>query len=216
MLNDNHDATVAALTKFILDNGPEGAERDFLRLREGYTTFPLYVEFRRNEPCNASCCLSVRLDPVGPWEGTFDEEGNRWRRFQVKTEVNWPTYGSSDVVETQHRLALMTEVCRFAAAIQAAFPQEVCHLTQTAADVAERKERAAKERAKQRVVELIKFNAKGMRVGQERRLEANGTDPDFDATLGDFHVIWKRANGGEVKYLAMVTATRAFYFTRVA
>lgn len=218
-MNDNYVATVRLLLQFLVANAPAGAERELKRLAymleqpEPTTTY-ISMEFRPTD--DTSCQMYVRLD--GSLRERFsdrrlvDAEGNQWCSFKVKCEVSWPSWGSCDVGLAQRRLALMTEVARFAAEVEAAFPETFHRMYRTAAEVAEDKKQAELNHAKNTIAELVRKNAKGMKVGQTKRIEASLED---FVPVGLVEVERHEA-GKTFKYRAEANATRAFYFERLA
>lgn len=209
---DNYDSTIRALSQFLIVNAPAGAEREVARLQAtldagGVPGF-ISLEFRPEQDVQASLYISF-----GKWGGKHieDAEGNSWYEYNLTCEVSWPTWGSSDVVTCQRRLALMTAICRFAAEVQAKFNEPLLHLSQTKAQREEAKENTRRSLAMRRVEALVRNNAKGMRVGQERQIEAS-----VDGQ-GDFLPVGKLTfSRADRHYTAHVTATRAFSFMRTA
>lgn len=219
---DNHDAVRDSLVRFLIAEAPPGAERDVENLRRRLEAKCLndYIglEFRPTQ--DVSCQLYVRVQGLESAYGSTrveDAEGNLWHAYKVRCEVSWPTWGSDSVEVCQRRLALMTEVTRFACEVQRAFPHAFHELVQTAAEREAYRLDGIKMRATSRVVELVKKNAKGMKVGQERIVPTpDGTD--LLEVLGTYAVVpVERSEAGRTfKYRAVVTATTAFSFTRVA
>lgn len=205
---DSYNTTLIALAHFLVFNVPAGAERDVDRVRhdleQGKPRPYFSFEFRRD---NASCTLYVELDNLR-YDVVEDEEGNHLEEYRVEAKVSWPSWGSDSVTTCQERLALMTEVTRFAAEVERTFPNVVRRLVSTRAQREDRQTRARVER-------LIRANMKGMREGQERRIEAGHGEPDFQP-VGEVVVTSIAPDGSERRYTTHVTATRAFYFMRVA
>ena len=145
----------------------------------------------------------------------MDAEGNEWYAYKVRCEVSWASWGSADVSTCQRRLACMTATLRLAADIERTFPDTFHLLSRTAAQIAEDKIRAEENRAKQRIVDLVKKNARGLKVGAQR-LVPNSVDggssfvPVGRVEVDDYY------NGKSFKFCAYVTSPDAFYFTRVA
>lgn len=214
---DNDAEVRRALARFILDNAPAGLRpRDRARhedvLAEGKAPDYFGFEFDKEDDRNLQFQLYCKVET--DWDRFEDPEGNHWRKGRVVAEVSWPSWGSADADLATRRVEYMLEGCRFAKAIQEAFQADVWTLLSTAEERAENKKRAAREAAAAEVRRLIRMNYRGMKVGQERRVEA-GTDADFDLDIGEVDV--ERTEGGRTfKYRAIVTSTRAFYFTRVA
>lgn len=207
---DNYNATLRALLAFLVANAPEGAERDVARLQyhlDSTEEAPNYIHLEWRRP-NATATLYIEIGKFGG-KKSVDEEGNTWHEYELTAQVSWPSYGSDDVVTCQARLALMTEIVRLAAEVQRAFAGPIHHLSMTKAEKEERDRHFAEVQAKNRIATLILNNIKGLSVGQQRRIEADG--PDF-GLVGEVTV--NAANGR--KYTTHVTATRAFYFMRVA
>ncbi len=206
---DNYDSTVRELTEYLIANAPPGAEREVGRLQ--YTLdnndLPGYISLEFRPTQDVSCTLYVSLGKFGG-ERIDDEEGNTWYKYLITCEVSWPTWGSSDVTTSQRRLAVMTETTRFAAEVQARFGAPLLRLTTTKAQREAAHAQVAVHQSNLRVLKLVSANRKGMRVGQERRVEAEG--PDL-VPLGTVEVDLLGRH-----YTAQVTATRAFYFTRTS
>lgn len=209
---DNYDSTVRALTQFLIANAPVGAEREISRLQAtldaGEVPNYLNLEFRPEQ--DVHCSLYVSLAKYG---GTRieDEEGNLWYKYELTCEVSWPTWGSSDVVTCQRRLALMTAITRFAAEVQVKFNEPLFHLSQTKAQREEAKARAANVDTTRRVMRMIEVNAKGMRVGQERTIYSGVDGGSHFMPVGQVYV---QVLGRE--YIAHVTGSEAFSFVRTA
>jgi len=206
-MND-YQTTLLSLAQFIVDNAPAGAERDVdvvrYDLEQGKPRPYISLEFRRE---NASAHLYVEMDGLS-YDAVEDEEGNHWHEYKVEARVSWPSWGSDSAKVCQPRLALMTEIVRLAAEIERKFPNVVRKLVSTKAQRAERATRAYVERH-------IRANMKGMRVGQERRVEVWADEPDLQP-VGQIEVVSTAPDGSERRYTTHVTATRTFYFGRVA
>ncbi len=207
-MND-YETTVLALARFVVENAPDGAERDLevVRWDVDHDKPRPYIslEFRRER---SSAHLYVEFDCL-KHDGYDDEEGNRWHDYNVEAKVSWPSWGSDDVATCQARLALMTEVVRFAAAIQAKFPDVVRKLVSTKA------ERDARQ-TKARVERLIQANCKGMRVGQEKFIPSETDGGSRFVPIGAVEVTSTAADGSQRRYTTHVTGPEAFYFTRRA
>ena len=210
---DNYSETLRALCQFLVANAPAGAERDVKRiidqLEAGQVPTYVHLEWRRER---SSCQLYVDIGKFGG-QRSVDEEGNTWHTYEVEANVSWPSWGSDNVKVCQERLALMTEVVRLAAEVERVFSGKIHHLTQTKAERDEVTRRLAETAARQRIERLMRANCKGLRVGQERRVEAD--DSDF-LPVGRVTYTTTAPDGTERRYTTEVTATRTFYFMRVA
>lgn len=225
----NHTSPIAArmLLDLVKSSAPEGVQtRSFGTLErcveERQPAPYVTLEFERdNGKHRASVTLYVKLENA---EGRFsygtvkDDDGNVWAAEVYRTEVNYPCHGSCDVATLQFRLALLTEVARFAAEVERTLAGTWHTLVETASERRTREDQRAKNGAKSRIEGIVKSNAKGMKVGQTKRIEAwqhaGGKGEDF-LPIGEVEV--ERHEGGRVlKYRAEVNATKAFYFTRVA
>ncbi len=172
MLN-NYDETLKRLAAFVIENMPAGAERERDRLvyclaNDGLSDY-ISLEFRPSQ--DVGCQLYIRAEgPAGRYGNSRieDAEGNLWYAYMVKCEVSWSSWGASPIEVTQRRLALMTEVTRFACEVERAFSTVFHHLSQTKAE----RDALAISNAKLRVLDAIKKavinNSKGMKVGQNR------------------------------------------------
>jgi len=214
---DHYEATVRDLYAFIIANAPPGAEREVARaqveLDERQTRDYLSLEFRPSN--DTGCHLYVRIEPPdGRWTDSrhVDSEGNEWSSYRVRCDVSWASWGSADLDTCQRRLDVINATMAFARAIEAAFPNVFHRMDATAQEVAERKERHAKKRAKHTVIDLVRKHAKGLKVGQERFVVA---PPEGIMPIGSVEVEREEC-GRRFKYCATVTATQGFYFTRVA
>jgi hypothetical protein len=214
---NNYDDVLLALSNFILTNAPAGGERELARMafdiERGSRKDFFGIDFRPTD--DTSCTLYVRVvSPDGTWCSSrqLDSESNEWSSFKVTCEVSWASFGSGDLVTTQRRLALMTAVTRFACEIERAFPNVFHRMDATASEVQVRKAKLVKDRAKNQVIDLIKKNAKGMKVGQEKIVPVFGADfreiCPFDVDRVDV--------GRSFKYRATATSTDGFAFVRVA
>jgi hypothetical protein len=214
---NNYDAVIRSLSDFILANAPAGGEHELARIRlsleQGRPQDYIGIEFRPTE--NTGCTLYVRVvSPDGSWCSSLqtDAEGNEWSSYKVACEVSWASWGSADLSTTQQRLAVMTNVARFACEVERAFPDVFHRMDATAAEVAERQARFAKDRAARELTELVKAHAKGMKVGQERIVPLFGFD-----FRGVCPLTVERAEAGRsFKYRATATSTDGFAFTREA
>ena len=213
-MNDNRDATIKDLCRYLIANAPKGAERDLghmeRELAEGIPSY-LSLEFRRD---NDSCQLYVNDVTVdSDYSGTLDEEGNRWHSTKVMCKVSWPSYGSDDVKTCQRRLDLMQEVVYFASRVEACFSQVLYQMTQSKEEIAANKVKWATEKAVHEVRRLVELNAKGLKVGDGRTVYS-GTLKDHEPT-GAVEVM--RTNGGKcLKYTAYFTSQEGFNFVRTA
>jgi hypothetical protein len=200
---DNYATTLNALKRFIGANCPAGAERDLDRLEERPGNY-LSLEFRRE---HVGCTLYIELDAFSA-ESVTDVEGNRWRTYTLTAKPSWPSYGSVELEHALKFVKLVQEVNELAAAILKEFSEPIVQLVETAEQAAARKQAQAEESTRAVVKALIRRECKGMRVGQERRVEVPGADllPVGEVSYWD----------GDRKYTTNVTATRAFYFMRTA
>ena len=110
----------------------------------------------------------------------------------------------------------MTEVVRLAAEVERKFSDKIHHLTETKAEQTERLGLLANHKAVKRVETLIRANCKGLRVGQERRVESLTDGAGDFLPVGRVELTTTAPDGSERRYTTEVTATRSFYFMRVA
>jgi hypothetical protein len=193
MLN-NYDETLSALSAFVILNAPAGAERDLQRVDVMEPSDYINLEFCGED---TQCQLYLRLEGA---DGSYcasrveDADGNTWRAYRLKVEVSWPSWGSGRVEVCQRRLALMTEVLRFACEIERAFPDVYHHLSQTKAE----RDAQAIVFAKNRAIEAIKAaviaNSKGVKVGQSKSVVVSA---NLDLThVGE--VVVERKDAGRI------------------
>lgn len=200
---DNYEASVNALKRFILANHPGMTERSISNVESSNQYFSL--EFR-----DGSMGVSLYIELDGFSAETFhDEEGNRWRKYGLTVKPSWASYGTVDLEDSVKFARLLVAVNAFAASIQAAFKEPFVRMSATAAEIAESKQKAALDKCRSDVASLMRANIKGMKVGQERRVEVPGGAPDL-LPVGEV-ACWD----GKRKYTTHVTATRAFYMMRV-
>ena len=197
---DNFAEQLNALRRFIQANHPGATPRSLEQVEHSEGYFPL--EFRHE---HISCTLYVSLDSFAS-ESITDEQGNRWRKVAFKAEPSWPSYGSVSVKEAELFVTLLAHVTLFARKMLEAFPEPFVKLVETAAQIAERKQKAAEDKCRADVQARIRANMKGMRVGQERQVECPDLLPVGEVTVCD----------GPRHYTANVTSNRAFFFTRTA
>ncbi len=212
---NNYAATLRALAAFILANAPAGAEREMARLKAnldaGITQDYISLEFRPTE--DTGCTLYVRVEaPDGRWTSKRieDDHGNEWSAYRVRCDVSWASWGSADTKVCQRRLAVMTETCRFACEVERAFPDVFHSLDATVEQVLTRKALLVKERAKNRLADLVKSHAKGMKVGQEKTIKLSESLVPSEAEVE------RSECGRSFKYHAKVVGADTFHFTRVA
>jgi len=211
---NNYSATLKDIARFLCNFAPAGAERDVNRLHADLAADSVtpYMSFEFRPTPDVGCSLYVRLEAPegrGGSKRVEDEEGNLWHSYMVKCEVSWPSWGTDNLETCQRRLALMTEVTRFACEVERAFPETYHDLWQTKAQREEYAVECAKKRAEAKIRQLVKENAKGMKVGQERRVD--GDVPDF---AGFVEV--ERVEAGRVfKYSVIGTNYGAICFTRM-
>jgi len=200
MLN-NYGETLSALNAFVILNAPAGAERELQRLDVMEPCDYINLEFRPSQ--DIGCQLYIRTEgPEGRYGNTRieDADGNLWYAYRVKCEVSWSSWGASPIEVTQRRLALMTEVTRFACEVERAFPDIFHQLSQTSAERDAQAVRNAKSRAIAAVESAVLANAKGMKVGQTKSVVV-GTD----VSPVDSEVLVERKEGGRTfKYSASV------------
>lgn len=216
MLN-NYDETVKRLATFVIENMPAGAERErdrlIYNLGHEQSRGDIALEFRPTQ--DVSCTLYIRTEgPEGKYGNTRieDAEGNLWYAFVVKCEVSWPSFGADNLLITQRRLALMTEVTRFACDVEREFAEVFHHLSQTKADRDAMEIRNVKARVTAEIERLVRTHAKGMKVGDTKLV---GIDPKFDTTgVGEVQV--ERKEGGRTfKYSASLECPGLVYFMRL-
>jgi hypothetical protein len=212
---NNYNATLRALAAFVLANAPAGAPREMARLQANLDADQvqdyLSLEFRPTE--DTGCTLYVRVEaPDGRWTSKRleDSEGNEWSAYKVRCEVSWSSWGSADTKVCQRRLAVMTEALRFACEVERAFPDVFHSMDATAEEVQLRKAMLIKERAKNRLAELVKSHARGMKVGQEKTIKLSESLVPSEAEVE------RSECGRNFKYHAKVVGADTFHFTRVA
>jgi hypothetical protein len=201
---DNFAEKLNELRRFIQAHHPGATERSLNQVENSEGYFPL--EFRRDY---ISCTLYISLDSFAS-ESFMDENGNRWRKVTVKAEPSWPSYGSVTVNDANKFAELLIQVNAFAGALLKTFPEPFVKLVATAEQIAAHKQKAAEERSRADVQGLIRANIKGMKVGQERRVELPVEAPDL-LPVGEVSYC-----DGPRQYTTHVTATRAFYVMRTA
>jgi hypothetical protein len=225
-MNDNYDAVLLALSTFIVDNAPAGAEREVVRMRanlaEGRPTYigfdfrPTdYISLDFRPTRDTGCQLYVRVEsPEGKYDTKriMDEEGNRWHAYVVKCEVSWASWGSASVETSQRRLAVMTEVTRFACEVERAFADVFYRLDQTVEQIRANEAYQAERRIIQTVTDAVKNNAKGMKVGQQKIVPVPGADFTSVCPIE----VERHWDGRAFKYRATAVAKEGFVFTRVA
>lgn len=212
MLN-NYDATLTALTAFLVANAPRGADRDIAELQDQLERgeAPAYTSLEFRPAQDVGCTLYVRVEsPAGKYDRRhiMDEEGNRWYAYVVKCEVSWASWGSSDVVTAQRRLACMTEVTRFACDIERAFAGVFHRLARsTLAEYLIEAQQAAeykKQAAESAVRDAVLKNAKGVKVGQSKSVVV---DSKYDLTNVGEVLVERKESGRTFKYSASVERT---------
>ncbi len=216
MLN-NYDAKLKDLARYLVNFAPAGAEREINRVHAQLASgeLPDYFGFEFRPTQDVGCTLYVRVE--GP-EGRYgnsrieDEEGNLWYAYTVKCEVSWASWGADNLVTTQRRLALMTEVTRFACEVEREFSEVFHRLSQTKAERDALAVSNARIRAENEIKRLVISHAKGMKVGNIRSV---GIDPKFDTTgVGEVQV--ERFEGGrKFKYSASSECKGLVYFMRL-
>jgi hypothetical protein len=202
---DNFAESLNALRRFIYANVPQGVPDRRLEDIEHQTSY-LPLDFRRDD---VSVSLYIELDSFAS-ESFKDEQGNRWRKVKLTAKPSWPSYGSVDVEQAGRFIALLSEVNVFADKLLKEFNEPFVQLVETAEQAAERKQKSAEENSRVTVRSLMRANVKGMRVGQERRVEVPGGSPDL---LPVGHVTFC---DGPRQYTTNVTATRTVYVMRTA
>lgn len=206
MLN-NYDAKLKELARFLVDNAPQGATREtdrlLVSLQEGHE-LPDYFSFEFRPTDDVGAQLYVRVEsPDGRYSGTRieDAEGNLWRAYVVKCEVSWASWGADDVTTCQRRLAVMTEVTRFACEVERAFSETFYHLFQTKAERDARALEMIKNRAEAEIRRQVRVSSKGMKVGQTKSVVL---DKSFDLTGVGEVIVENEVNGRVFKYSASV------------
>lgn len=202
---DNFNETLNAIRRFIYANVPDGVNERQLEDIERQSSF-FSLDFRRHD---ASCTLYIELDSFAS-ESFLDARGDRYRSIKLSATPSWPSYGSVDFERAGRFIALLSEVNIFAYKLLKAFPEPIVKLIETAEQAAERRQRAAEDSSVHQVRSLIRANAKGMRVGQERRIEVPAGAPDL-LPVGSVAV-----DDAGRHYTTNVTATRTIYVMRTA
>lgn len=205
-MDNNYAATLRSLAAFLVANAPVGAELEVNRLQAllaaGETTNYFALIFRPTQDTGAQLYVNLRGREQA-YGGTRveDEEGNLWYVYTVQCEVSWASWASVTLDVCQRRLAVMTEVTRFAAEVQRAFPDEFYDLVQTKA---EREALKADNAARANVAAakgLVLANVKGMKVGQSKSVACTDSLKSF----AEIEV--ERSEGGRCfKYIASFDA----------
>lgn len=205
MLN-NYDATLTALTAFLVANAPSGADRDLIHLQDqlerGEAPDYTHLDFRPAH--DVGCTLYVRMEsPAGKYGSAriMDEEGNRWYAYVVKCEVSWASWGSADVTTSQRRLACMTEVTRFACEVERVFAGVFHRLDATKAEIEAQNAKYKKQAAESAVRDAVLKNAKGVKVGQSMTVVV---DSKYDLTNVGEVLVERKESGRTFKYSASV------------
>lgn len=201
---DNFAEQLNALRRFIQANHPGATPRSLEYLEHSEVYFPL--EFRRE---HVSCTLYIELDSFAA-ESFMDDEGNRWRKVSLKAQPSWSSYGSVSVSDARLFVQLVGDVTEFAAKLLETFSEPFVRMVETAQEIADRKAKAAVDKCRGDVIAMMRANAKGMRVGQERRVEVPPGASDL-MQVGEVSY-WD----GDRKYTTHVTTTRTFYMMRVS
>lgn len=205
MFKNNYDGMLRDLARYLVNFAPSGAAREVNRLHAALTRgddLSDYFSFEFRPSDDVSCTLYVRAQgPDGKYGNTRieDEEGNLWYAFVVKCEVSWPTWGADDLQTTQRRLALMTEVTRFACQVEREFAGVFHNLSQTKAERDALAISNAKNRAKAVVERAVLANVKGMKVGQGKVVAVDG-----DVSQVTFLDVTRTEGGRTFKYTASV------------
>lgn len=202
---DNYEAQLSALKLFVKANCPADCDRGLHGLEERPGNY-IALEFRRGD---VSCTLYIELDAFSAVPVT-DDEGNYWRQYTLVAKPSWPAYGSVSVAHAQAFVKLVGEVTAFADSVMKEFSRPITKLVETRAEIASRKVASELRIATDRVLSLMRTNAKGMRVGQQRRVEL----PADNELQCVGKVVYTDPQGRQ--YTTLSQANRAFYFTRTA
>lgn len=200
---DNFEETLNELRRFIYKSVP-GTVRNLENIEHQTQYFPLEIQ-----KDDVRVNVYVDLNTFDS-ECVYDERGDRWLSFKPRVTVSWPSYGSVDPEQANRFIDLMIQVNSFAKALLVTFNKPIHKLSATAEEIAARKQAADEEKARRDVQALMRANIKGMRVGQERRVEVPGGAPDL-LPVGEV-AVWD----GDRKYTTHVTATRTIYVMRTA
>lgn len=170
---NNYTAMLKDLARYLVNNAPAGAEREINRLRtllaDDETTNYFALEFRPTPDTGAQLYVNLR-GRDGDYGNTRDEdaEGNLWYVYTVQCSVSWASWGSDTVDVCQRRLAVMTQMVRFAADIEREFSGEFYELSQTKAQRDQREIENASRANLAAVEALVLSHVKGMKVGQSK------------------------------------------------
>lgn len=160
---DNSKQVVEELKSFIRAYAPPMNEY-YERIKSESTFNPLNVtlEFYDKE---IDCRVTVYVRTDKSWNYEEDEFGNDWQVHQVRAEVDWSAYGSTNPVLALKRLNFMTCVANFAMKLEQAFPNEFFTLAETAQEKSSKAAQAAAVRA-------AKAHTKSLRIGGSRVIVA--------------------------------------------
>jgi hypothetical protein len=183
-MEDNFKTTQRELARFILDNRPEGLARTYVNtlisVAEGEgdsERLPMSYEFRRPMEGwtgdNERRCPELTADLYVDFsyvETSLDAWGNEWGVYEIKTSINWPSFGSHSPELAVQRVDHMRHVINLAQKIEREFSGRSIYRFSLSKE--QRDELVAKqleEARKALASKLVRENGvKNMRVGQVR------------------------------------------------
>lgn len=214
---DAYASTFRAALRIVLDSSIAHGLREYdrtdlsMRLTEEKIRAYVGLQFRPTDDLDATLYLSMKEDGE-TYMPYVDPEGNLWHRYKLHAEVSWPSWGGTEPDLAIERLAHMRDVAELASRLVRKFPEPVWQLYKTR-EQHERDEAARAIRvAKERVEDLVRKNAKGMKVGQEKRVYGTPAVPDF----ADAIEVERSEGGRTFKYRATGANDGSFCFVRTA
>jgi len=212
---NNYTAMLKDLARYLVNFAPAGAEREINRLYALQATIDptnyFALEFRPTQDTGAQLYVNLR-GRDGDYGSTRveDAEGNLWYVYTVQCSVSWATWGSDTVDVCQRRLAVMTQVVRFASDIEREFSGEFYELFQTKAQCDQRKNEYASRANLSAVEALVLSHVKGMKVGQSKSVGCT----DSIKPWGTLEV--RRLEGGRIfKYQASLECANLVTIQRI-
>lgn len=221
MITDNYTETRKRLAQFVLDRIDtallrESDAEELKALAEGKDARLYGLEFRRDavgyesEKYVPRCEATLYLDLECNWDSgrVEDENGDTYRKYHVKADVSWASWGSTEPKLAKQRLALMNEVCTLAEQIAEEFKEAVHHLWFTKAELEENRRKSEEAKQIAFYTAQVTSNAYRMLVGHQRVVQLPGHVGQWEGL-----VEWPRPNGDVWQFMTKVNDAHCI-FTR--
>lgn len=188
-IQDNYEAMRLTIGETMLNNSPSGSNPAHLKTLENTPNnendyFNLEVK-REVEPDRHGSFVHAELNVYFDFHNRTcvqyeDEEGNIWSRMEVKTTINWPSYGGRNPQVAMVFSEIVSELSKLANDLMKLNDFKIWRLVMTKEQRIERDNVHKKLSVRQRIFELVKDTARGMKVNQNKKVTLNEDNDDIE------------------------------------